>query len=151
MIDGKKILTLICLEDILSDQVRSDVLAGEPDLIVDLTSDAWFGRSNVPWLHLNLAKLRAIETRRYLIHATNTGVTAVVDPAGRVALQLPADQPAAGVAVAGLGGQHTLYERVGEGPWRCCLLLALGLAVRRRHVPTGERRALVVANGSGLE
>ncbi|HUG53031.1 MAG TPA: apolipoprotein N-acyltransferase [Vicinamibacteria bacterium] len=75
---------LICYEDILPGFVRQLVRRTRPHLLVNLTNDAWFGDTHEPWIHLALAKLRAVEHRRYLVRATNTGVSAVVDPAGRV-------------------------------------------------------------------
>jgi apolipoprotein N-acyltransferase len=55
----------------------------QPHLIVTLANDAWFGDSQEPWLHLAMAKFRAVEHRRYVVRATNSGVSAVIDPAGR--------------------------------------------------------------------
>jgi len=79
-----RISALVCLEDILPGFVRRVVREGSPHLLVNLTNDAWFGDSAAPWIHLALAKLRAVEQRRYLVRATNTGVSAVIDPLGRV-------------------------------------------------------------------
>lgn len=82
--NGHSLATMICYEDILPDFVNKLVAAGDPDLLVNLTNDAWFGDSTEPWIHLALAKLRAVEHRRYLVRATNSGVSAIVDPVGRV-------------------------------------------------------------------
>jgi apolipoprotein N-acyltransferase len=75
---------LICYEDILPRFTRTLVRATSPNLLVNMTNDAWFGDTNEPWIHLDLAKFRAIEHRRYLVRATNTGVSAFIDPVGRV-------------------------------------------------------------------
>jgi apolipoprotein N-acyltransferase len=102
---------------------------------LNLTSDAWFDGSRIPYLHLELAKLRTIEHRRFLVHATNTGVTAVFDPAGRTAFLLPARQEASGVArVAWMSG-YTPYEAMGDVPLFVTTLLMLGMlfAPRRRR------------------
>lgn len=79
-----RIATLICYEDILPAFVRKAVRAGSPHLLANLTNDAWFGDTQEPWVHLALAKLRAVEHHRALVRATNSGVSAIVDPVGRV-------------------------------------------------------------------
>ncbi len=84
---GYRISALVCLEDILPGFVRRVMREGAPHLLVNLTNDAWFGASHEPWIHLALAKLRAVEQRRYLVRATNNGVSAVIDPLGRVVAQ----------------------------------------------------------------
>lgn len=83
-----KIGTLICYEDILSDFVRK-AMAEYPDVLINLTNDAWFGRTNEPRIHLALATFRAVEQRRFLVRATNTGISAIIDPAGRILQETP--------------------------------------------------------------
>lgn len=75
---------LICYEDILPSFVRSAVQEGDPHLLVNITNDAWFGDTHEPWQHLALAKFRSVEHHRALVRVTNSGVSAVVDPVGRV-------------------------------------------------------------------
>jgi apolipoprotein N-acyltransferase len=75
---------LICYEDILPNFVSRTVRAGSPHLLVNITNDAWFGDTHAPWEHLALAKLRAVEHHRALVRSTNSGVSAVVDPVGRM-------------------------------------------------------------------
>jgi apolipoprotein N-acyltransferase len=82
-----RIATPICYEAIRADFVRRMVAASQPNLLVTLANDAWFGDSAEPWMHLALARLRAVEHRRYLVRATNSGISAIVDPAGRVLAQ----------------------------------------------------------------
>src|SRR5262249_17854629 len=79
-----RIATPICYEAIRPELVRRMMIATQPHLLVTLANDGWFGDSQEPWLHLGLAELRAIEHRRWLVRATNTGVSAIVDPAGRI-------------------------------------------------------------------
>lgn len=78
-----RIATPICYEAVRPAFVRRMVREGRANLIVTLANDAWFGDSQGPWLHLAMAELRAVEHRRYLVRATNSGVSAVVDPTGR--------------------------------------------------------------------
>jgi apolipoprotein N-acyltransferase len=78
-----RISTPICYEAVRPAFVRRMMREAQPHLIVTLANDAWFGDSQEPWLHLAMAKFRAVEHRRYVVRATNSGVSAVIDPAGR--------------------------------------------------------------------
>jgi len=73
----------ICFEALYPDLVRKSVLDGA-DLLVNISNDAWFGKTSQPNLHLNSARMRAIENRRYLIRASNSGISAVVSPDGKI-------------------------------------------------------------------
>lgn len=79
-----RISALVCYEDIIPRFTRSAVQEGDPHLLVNVTNDSWFGDTTEPWQHLALAKFRAVEHHRYLVRSTNSGVSAVVDPVGRV-------------------------------------------------------------------
>lgn len=79
-----RISTPICYEAVRPAFVRRMMNEAKPHVIVTLANDAWFGASQGPWLHLAMAKLRAVEQRRYLVRATNSGISAIVDPAGRI-------------------------------------------------------------------
>ena len=83
-LNGHPINVLICYEDLHAGFVRKQVAKTDAELLVNLTNDSWFTSSVVAEWHLALAKLRAVEHRRYLVRATNNGVSAVVDPTGRV-------------------------------------------------------------------
>lgn len=80
-----RIATPICYEAVRPDFVRRMAAAARPHLLVSLANDAWFGDSQEPRLHDAMARLRAVEHRRYLVRATNSGISSVVDPVGRVA------------------------------------------------------------------
>jgi apolipoprotein N-acyltransferase len=136
-----KISVLICYEDILPGFVNGMVKHADPDLLVNMTNDAWFGDSTEPWIHLALAKMRAVEHRRYLVRSTNSGVSALVDPVGRVPLHGGTFKEEALVGVAKFMRQTTVYEVIGDWPWR---LAALAIAVmafaRREQVIGGKAR-----------
>lgn len=83
MLDGVKLGVLICFEDVLPHHVRR-VMQESPHILFNLTNDAWFGDGLEPRIHLALATFRAVESRRFLVRATNTGISAVIDPVGRV-------------------------------------------------------------------
>lgn len=77
-----KLGVLICYEVIFPELARSAVRHGA-DILVSMTNDAWFGNSSAPYQHVSMALFRAIETRRTLARAANTGVTTFIDPVGR--------------------------------------------------------------------
>ena len=75
--------TLICYEVIFPDLAQTQVEQGA-GMLINLSNDAWFGRSSGPFQHLHQAVLRAVEQQRYLLRATNTGISAIIDPRGRL-------------------------------------------------------------------
>jgi len=82
-LDGYKSGVLICYEAIFPVLSRGSVLAGA-GLLVNITNDAWFGKTSAPYQHLEMTLLRAVENRVFLLRAANTGISAVIDPVGRV-------------------------------------------------------------------
>jgi apolipoprotein N-acyltransferase len=79
-----RMATPICYEAAVPGFVRRMVAEAQPNLLVMLSNDAWFGDSQEPWIHLAVARMRAIEHHRFVVRATNSGVSAVIDPAGRL-------------------------------------------------------------------
>ena len=138
-LDTWRIATPICYEAIRPVFVRRMVADTNPHLLVTLANDAYFGNSRMPWMHLAMARLRAIEHRRYLVRATNSGVSAIIDPAGRVRAETPLLAPATLSARVGLRDGATLYGRIGEWPgWLCAAVVALALLIPYR--PRQKRR-----------
>ncbi len=134
--DGFRISTLICYEDILPGFVRKAALHADPHVLINMTNDAWFGDTIEPWTHLYLSKFRAVEHHRYMVRSTNSGVSAVVDPLGRVVkLSGVGERAEFSADVAMLSG-HTLFAKTGDWPgWLSCLVLAI-VMVRKRAVMT---------------
>jgi apolipoprotein N-acyltransferase len=131
---------LICYEDIEPSLARESVLAGAT-LLVNLTNDVWFGNSVAPRQHHLIASFRAIENRRWLLRSTNTGLTAVVSPAGRTVAQLPGFSDGILRAQAGLLEERSFYTAVmGEKLWWALTLLACALAARSWWTTTRWRR-----------
>ena len=83
-----KVAANICYEDAFGEEIIDALPAA--NLLVNLSNVAWFGDSLAPAQHLQIARLRALETGRVMLRATNTGMTAIVEPDGRVAAVLPA-------------------------------------------------------------
>jgi apolipoprotein N-acyltransferase len=137
-VGAHQIATIICYEDIIAHRVNRIVNNGDPDLIANLTNDAWFGDTTEPWIHLALATLRAVEHRRYFVRSTNSGVSAIIDPVGRVVSHTDTfKQQALSGEVAWLHGR-TVYEALGDAPFWLLSLVAAVLAFKGRPAP-GER------------
>ena len=135
-LNGHAIAVLICYEDILPDLVREVVAATRPQLLVNITNDAWFGDTAAPHIHFALSTLRAIEHRRFLVRATNSGVSAVVDPTGRVLATLPLFQRATLRTRVALLAAVTPYARLGDlAGYLALLACALLCFARRRRDP----------------
>lgn len=131
--DDHEIATFICYEDISPAFVKNIVDHGNPDLLANLTNDAWFGDTTEPWIHLALSKLRAVEHRRYFVRSTNSGVSAIIDPNGRVVTHTDTfKQQAEAADIAWLRGR-TVYGVIGDIPWWLTTALAAGFAFRRRR------------------
>ena len=128
--NAPRMLPLICYEAVFPGDVveRND----RPGWIVNLTNDGWFGISTGPYQHLQQARLRAIEQGLPLVRAANTGVSAVIDPLGRVVARLGLGQE--GVLDSGLPAAipPTPYARAGDIPLLIILAAAWLLVIRRR-------------------
>ena len=144
MLAGHPVSALVCYEDILPGFVNSALNRGEAEMIVNVTNDAWFGDTTEPWIHLALAKMRAIEHRRYLLRSTNSGVSAVIDPVGRVVAHSGTYRQETVDAVAHwMKGPKTIYEIVGDVPWWLVAIgiVAMGFFRRPAWWPSGEPTA----------
>lgn len=122
----------ICYEDVLPAFVNRLFEQGPVDLLVNITNDAWFGNSTEPWIHLALATFRAIEHRRYFVRSTNSGVSAIVDPVGRVREHTDTfvEQAVAGSVSLRRPGR-TPYEIYGDLPWWLCSAVSFWAAFRK--------------------
>ena len=87
-LEGHRYGTFICYESIFGDEVRQFVKNGA-EVLVNISNDGWYGDTSAPWQHLNMVRMRAIENHRWVLRATNTGVTAAIDPNGRVIQAAP--------------------------------------------------------------
>jgi apolipoprotein N-acyltransferase len=122
----------ICYEDVVPAFVNAMMRADPAQLLVNITNDAWFGDSTEPWIHLALAKFRAIEHRRFLIRSTNSGVSAFVDPVGRVVAHTGTyTEEAIRAKLAWMDGR-TPYQITGDGPWWLATAMAGLFAFVRR-------------------
>lgn len=123
---GHKVGAFICYESVFANHVRQFVLQGA-DLLVNASNDGYFERSFAREQHLKIARMRAVENRRWVIRATNDGITATIDPAGRMTERLEAYRATAARAHYSYENSLTPYTRFGD--WFAWMCLALGLAL----------------------
>ncbi|HEY2511794.1 MAG TPA: apolipoprotein N-acyltransferase [Polyangiaceae bacterium] len=137
---GHRISPLICYEDILASPANHAIATASPDLLVNLTNDSWFGDSSAAKMHFALASFRAVEHRRYLVRASNSGVSGFIDPTGTVRGTTPMLEAATRVGTVHWMRTVTVYERLGDAPWWCAALVILAMAfVPRRAFARVER------------
>jgi apolipoprotein N-acyltransferase len=110
---GGKIGVLVCFEGIFPEVSRAYVQAGA-GILVNITNDAWFGRSSAPYQHLSMTVFRAVENRVPLVRAANTGITAVIDSKGHVRGMTRLFEEATLSAEVRRGGGGTFYSRHGD-------------------------------------
>jgi apolipoprotein N-acyltransferase len=125
---GHRLGVFICYESAFPDLVRQFTAKGA-DVLVNLSNDAYFGHTEAREQHLLLARMRAVENRRYVIRATNDGISAVIDPAGQVVQRLPMYQELAATARYGGVATTTFYARRGDWFAWVCLIIGLALAI----------------------
>jgi apolipoprotein N-acyltransferase len=143
-VDGHAIGGFICYEAIFPGLVRRFTEAGA-EMLVNVTNDAWYGTTSAPHQHLAMAALRAVESRRYLVRAANTGITAVVDPWGRVHAPTRLFDTTVLVREVPFTTGLTFYARHGDVFARACaaaVLAAVAATLRRRRA---RARGAVVA------
>jgi apolipoprotein N-acyltransferase len=134
--DGHSFGTFICYESVFADEVRQFAKNGA-QVLVNISDDGWYGDTSAPWQHLDMTRMRAIENDRWLLLDTNNGVTAAIDPHGRVTESAPRHQLTTLVARYGYRTDLTFYTRYGDVfGWLCAavVVVALGMSVGRRRV-----------------
>jgi len=132
-------LPLICYEAVFAHDVNA--APGRPSFLLQVTNDAWFGTQAGPQQHLAQARMRAIEQGIPLARAANTGISAMIDPYGRIIAQLPLGADGFVDAPLPRPLPPTLYSRTGDAPliWVLCLALLLGaMRVWRHSLPESD-------------
>jgi apolipoprotein N-acyltransferase len=127
-IAGQRVAVNICYEDVFGEEIIRQL--PQATLLVNVSNVAWFGRSIAPEQHLQISQARALETGRYMLRATNTGMTAVINPRGKVEQVAPQFQTTVLThTVRGYQGM-TPYVRWGNYPVLILLALLLGMVWR---------------------
>ncbi len=128
---GQAIAVSICYEDAFGEEVI-DALP-RAGLLVNVSNDAWFGNSIAPHQHLQIARLRALETGRFLLRSTNTGISAIVSPQGEILQRAPQFEPYALAMKVYAHQGATPYTRIGNwGIVTPLAIVAVGGFIRRR-------------------
>jgi len=141
MSDGTRLGVLLCYEDLLPSYAREVSRAGA-EVLVHQANDGWFG-GRLPEMHLRLGAFRAIESRKFMIRAVQSGISAVIDPVGRVADSLPVDARGVLAAKVARMDEATPYVRSGDVLYWAGALLTLSLLCNalfgRRRGAAGAR------------
>ena len=117
----------ICYENIFGEEIIQ--VLPEAEILINVSNDAWFGDSAAPHQHLQMARMRTLETGRYMLRATNTGISAIINEKGRIMSRSPQFQPTVVAGRASLFTGMTPYAHFGNIPI-VCLLLTLLLLTR---------------------
>jgi apolipoprotein N-acyltransferase len=132
----------ICYEAVFADEVRQFARNGA-EVFVNISDDGWYGDTSAPWQLLNMARMRAIENRRWFLRDTNTGVTSSIDPYGRVQQSIPRHQVDALPAEFAFRNGITFYSAHGDVfAWFCAILAlgVVGLLLERGLHPKAESK-----------
>jgi apolipoprotein N-acyltransferase len=119
----------ICYEAIYPGEIRRFAHNGA-QLLVNISNDGWFGHSAAAEQHLRMARVRAVENRRWMVRATNSGITVSVDPYGRIFRPLPRDVRAATDLPYDFRTGETIYSRYGDWfAWLCVIVSVILLVL----------------------
>lgn len=123
--NGHTYAAFVCYESIFGDEIRQFVKNGA-EVLVNISDDGWYGDTGAAWQHLNMVRMRAIENHRWILRSTNTGVTAAIDPAGRVTVAAPRHIRTSLRAAFGYESDTTFYTAHGDlFAYACALVVAL--------------------------
>lgn len=137
--DVGRLATVICFEAVFAELVRERMAAGA-DLLLNLSNDAWLGAGSGPAQHLAMVVPRAVENRTWVVRATTSGISAVIDPRGVVRDATPTFAQAVVEARVAPGHRSTLYQRWGDWFAAACALAVAGLALARARRGAGGAR-----------
>jgi len=122
----------ICYESIFGDEIRQLSQQGA-DVLINISNDGWYGDTSAAWQHLNMVRMRAIENHRWILRATNTGVTASINPYGHVITALPRHLRSSLRVHFGYEHDLTFYAAHGDiFAYACAFLTTLGLVLSLR-------------------
>jgi len=133
-----RVAIVICYEAIFPELVRR-VAGKDAALLVNITNDAWFGTTAAPLQHLAMAAVRAAENRRFMVRAANTGISAIIDPYGRILARTPVMESAVLRGTVQTRADVTPYAACGDlFAWGCAILTLLhGAALRAAFLRRG--------------
>jgi len=141
---GEHLGIFICYESVFPDEVRQFADQGA-QVFVNISNDGWYGDSGAYAQHLNQTRMRAIENDRWILSTTDTGVTASIDPWGRVAARIPRKQRTTLVAPYALTSLTTSYTRDGDWFAYACAIISIGALLARFIVPKAGNKVTIPA------
>ena len=131
-LNGLKVGVFICYESIFPNEVRQFTANGA-QVLINISDDAWYGETGAPFQHLEMARMRAIENHRWILLATNNGVTSSIDPVGRIVKKAERNVRTALIAPFSPQTEVTFYSRYGDiFAWTCVVISLLVVFVRIR-------------------
>jgi apolipoprotein N-acyltransferase len=140
--DGHRFGVFICYEEIFGDEIRLFVKQGAR-VLVNISNDGWYGDTCAPWQTLNMSRMRAVENRRWLLRDTNTGITTIIDPYGRLMASVPRHALTSLAARFGYRSDLTFYTVHGDLFAYLCGIISLCIiaATVRARVRRQPRRS----------
>ena len=136
--NGYTFSTFICYEAIYAGEIRQFANNGA-QLLINISNDGWFGKSEAAEQHLRMARVRAVENRRWLIRDTNSGITAAIDPYGNVNRVMQRDTRDAADLPYDFRTEKTIYTRFGDWfAWMCVAVSAILVMLTFRKAKSPE-------------
>jgi len=126
--DGHSFGVFICYEEIFGDEIRLFAKRGA-QVLVNISNDGWYGDTCAPWQTLNMSRMRAVENRRWLLRDTNTGITTIIDPYGRLTASVQRHALTSLAARYGYRSDLTFYTLHGDLFAGLCGIITLGIIV----------------------
>jgi apolipoprotein N-acyltransferase len=139
--DGHSFGVFICYEEIFGDEIRLFVKRGA-QVLVNISNDGWYGDTCAPWQTLNMSRMRAVENRRWLLRDTNTGLTTIIDPYGRLTASIPRHALTALAAKYGYRSDLTFYTLHGDVFASLCGIISFGIIAAAAGSRVPRRRNL---------
>jgi len=132
-LNGTRVGVFICYESVFPNEVR-EFTANGAQVLVNISDDLWYGETSAPGQHLQMSRMRAMESHRWLLLATNNGTTASIDPFGRVVKRTQRNVRTAVVVPYAPQNESTFYSRNGDVfAWACVIISLLAVFVRWRY------------------
>jgi len=138
--DGHSFGVFICYEEIFGDEIRLFAKRGA-QVLVNISNDGWYGDTCAPWQTLDMSRMRAVENRRWVLRDTNTGLTTIIDPYGRLTASVQRHALTSLAAKYGYRSDLTFYTQHGDLFAYLCGIISLGVlaAVGRTHLRRPQR------------
>jgi apolipoprotein N-acyltransferase len=136
-VGSHRVGTFICYESVFPGYIRKFAASGA-EVLINISNDSWFGKSQARYQHLQIVRMRAVENARWVLRATDNGITSVIDPAGRIVRAAQEYAELAARFEYRYRSEKTFYTRYGD--WFVALCALLAAAVFMSAVLPARRR-----------